>query len=1127
MTDHELLQAYTGRNSEDAFAELVTRYTGLVYCSALRQVGNPATAQEITQAVFTILACKASRFRGTEFLSGWLLRTTRFVALNTRRQESRRRQLEQQAMSVDISETEAAWRRLEPLLDEALFNLRARDRDAITLRFFEEKSFKEIANALHTSEDNAQKRVSRALERLRSRFKHRGVVLPAVLVSAAITGRTVRAAPAELSQLVAKTALLGPIEKGIATTLVGLSLRAIMVANIRRLVGRCAPVLLIIVSTGLAIMLLNRHQATDASSVVVRETNVPPTSLAFAATANPLPVLTAEPQLLRLHVIDAETQARISKARVTLVWAPNISTQITNIFTTDHDGTVSLPVERHAGRDWSYRIEVFRDAFVPKYVSWSDRQGDAPGDIPTDYTTKLDPAVNIGGVVVNEAGTPVPAARVVFDVYKPRAPAESLDRERLTMTSHYHVEMTDDQGRWHCSHAPPQFGMILFTVTHSNYAARRFGSASLSAITNQGEPFLASSDFRNGTALMQVAHGAVSAGSVVNDSGELVSGAKVTFDHQWAEPTANQTTGPDGRFQFNNIAKHAELDPENSICSLTVEADGYGPADFTFSGSAPPAEVTLTLSKGAELRGRVLDDNGNPVPKATVQVCSHSNVRQFEWVAFTDDQGRFQWLSAPSKPEFYVIGATGYQPMSEIKLIPDGTEHLITIHTNPAPIIISGTAVDASTDKPIEQFEVWMSFVEKIYTGYSHPMNSPRPARLRAVGRNGVFLFTNYVPLVSYAMEVRAQGYCAEEKNGHSPLTNDSRFEFRLDKASPMTGQVRLPDGTPLSAAVVMLLTERKGVYMKLPGEFDLTLSGATHAETDANGQFTFPPSKAARNIVVTAPQGFASVSPNQLLSSPIVTLQPWGCVMGTLKVGGLLASNETIDLSYMPSPAERTGYSLFLETKTDREGRFVFWGVPPWPLQLAHRLSLKGSQSGLIPQTLQTQVNVSSGQTNFVNLGEGGWKVIGQLKLPNSTPNRQVDWQRDIQTLSTKPAGLPPQPQRKSFASSADFQAAAQKWFEDQTVFLRSPAGLEAQRNQRRYTLVFDTNGVFKIDGVELGTYELKIRVSDPNKPLPHSLIPFYEPIGSLTKEIVIPEGSGPDGDPIDLGVLELEPQS
>ena len=118
MTDFELLQEYSAHRSEEAFAALARRYTNLVYSAALRQTPDSHAAEEIAQVVFIILARKSSSIRHGVVLSGWLLRTTRFVALNTRRRELHRRQIEQEAMNMNTypTETSGAWKpRLRPV----------------------------------------------------------------------------------------------------------------------------------------------------------------------------------------------------------------------------------------------------------------------------------------------------------------------------------------------------------------------------------------------------------------------------------------------------------------------------------------------------------------------------------------------------------------------------------------------------------------------------------------------------------------------------------------------------------------------------------------------------------------------------------------------------------------------------------------------------------------------------------------------------------------------------------------------------------------------------------------------------------------------------------------------------
>jgi len=213
--DMELVRQYAAHQSESAFAALVSRHTNLVYSASLRRVRDPQLAEEVTQAVFIILAQKAGSFDEKTILPGWLYRTAGFVSGNALKQEYRRQRREQEAYmqsTLDQGGTDAAWQQMSPLLEEAMLRLGQTDRDAVVLRFFEGRSLSEVSAALGASEDAAKKRLNRAVRKLRGFFTKRGLVLPAAVLTAAISANSVQAAPAAL----AKTATAIALAKGTA-----------------------------------------------------------------------------------------------------------------------------------------------------------------------------------------------------------------------------------------------------------------------------------------------------------------------------------------------------------------------------------------------------------------------------------------------------------------------------------------------------------------------------------------------------------------------------------------------------------------------------------------------------------------------------------------------------------------------------------------------------------------------------------------------------------------------------------------------------------------------------------------------------------------------------------------------
>jgi len=210
VSDMELVQDYNRQGSEAAFAALVQRHISLVYSAALRHVGNAAHAEEITQAVFIILARKAAGLRPETVLEGWLYETARLTSLSFLRGERRRQSREQEAYmqsTLQESPDPLIWKQLAPLLDEAMAQLGKKDRDAVVLRFFKEKNLREVAAALQTTEAAAQSRVHRAVEKLRKFCTKRGVILPAAILTAAISANSVHAAPVALAKTVTAAAL--------------------------------------------------------------------------------------------------------------------------------------------------------------------------------------------------------------------------------------------------------------------------------------------------------------------------------------------------------------------------------------------------------------------------------------------------------------------------------------------------------------------------------------------------------------------------------------------------------------------------------------------------------------------------------------------------------------------------------------------------------------------------------------------------------------------------------------------------------------------------------------------------------------------------------------------------------
>lgn len=300
MTDAELLQQHRN-GSETAFAELVRRHVNWVYAVARRCVGDSHLAEDATQAAFVILWRKAPRLKAGQALSPWLFPAVNFMCKRVLRAEYRRRRRECEAAKMRdqaIHDPSSEWAELAPLLDDLVGRLESDDRQAILLRFYEQKSFPEIGQALRISEEAARKRVSRAVEQLRGDFARRGVTVSAAALTTTIAVNI--APPASASVMAGASAI---------TSITGLPALAggwqtFFAWNFKPIALAAASIIVVIVA-------VTAMQLTgDGPNTVVA---APTTALALSPATRPVDL-----NIRRGRIID-EQRRPIAAARVMLV----------------------------------------------------------------------------------------------------------------------------------------------------------------------------------------------------------------------------------------------------------------------------------------------------------------------------------------------------------------------------------------------------------------------------------------------------------------------------------------------------------------------------------------------------------------------------------------------------------------------------------------------------------------------------------------------------------------------------------------------------------------------------------------------------------------------------------------
>jgi len=278
MTDDmDLVREYARSGSEQAFATLVSRHVNLVNSVAVRQVHDIHLAEEITQAVFIILARKAGSLNSKTILSAWLCRTAQYAAADAGKILRRRQRREQEMhMETILNQNEPQsrdWSEIAPLLDGAMSQLGEKDHCAIVLRFFEGKDLKQVGAALGVSENTAKSRVSRAIEKLRKLFMKRGITLSTAAIAGAVAANSVQAAQIGLATSVTVAAVKGTNVTTSTLTIIKATIKIMTWTKFKT------------AAFGVAVALLATGAATIVVHTVIAQTNVgeaPPKSSAFA-----------------------------------------------------------------------------------------------------------------------------------------------------------------------------------------------------------------------------------------------------------------------------------------------------------------------------------------------------------------------------------------------------------------------------------------------------------------------------------------------------------------------------------------------------------------------------------------------------------------------------------------------------------------------------------------------------------------------------------------------------------------------------------------------------------------------------------------------------------------------------
>ncbi len=704
----------------------------------------------------------------------------------------------------------------------------------------------------------------------------------------------------------------------------------------------------------------------------------------------------------------------------------------------DGTATIEYPPSFKTGY---FEITARTPRLVPIYLLWDDKRH--PLHLPSTKELRFEPGTTIGGIVKDEAGQPIEGAAV--GVYAPPTEYEG--------TSHVFSlgELkTDAQGRWRLDVAPRHLGGVSLSVEHPHYR-RNSGIVS-----------------RNLDSAIVLTKGLTVTGRVVDAAGRPVRGARAIIGDSLVPNRPSGTTNERGEFTLENC----DLGPT----IVTVQAEGFAPRiqEVRVEDRTLPVEIRLT-EPGSVLRGKVVDIEGKPVAGAWFVAGTWHGHTSIQFRVDTDQDGRFEWKSAPKDVVLYGTGKLGYMSSSPVPLTAADREQVVTLYPE---LVITGRVTDAETGRPVPKFHLirgqrvegrqetdWAEMEKVEITGGRYTTRFSEPWGLAFV-------------------RVEAPGYQPADSRAFRLTEGNQTFDFPLRRGKePVSGVVLLSDGQPAAGVEVVLDTRTLGFLMQ-PGRFDRN-ANVPRVTTGPDGRFALTRPDDPFLLIAMGDAGYADASPEEIARSGKMMLRPWGKIEGEIRIGRQPAPYQQVE--FQPAPFERGGrpyvFTSGYTTVTDPQGRFAFDRVVPGPGIVRRYVANTAAPLGLPAWGWQEPVEVKSNQTARVTVGGKGRPVIGRMVI-DGTPEAPVDWTKN------------------------------------QPVAIRLPVDeLKDPLGGRRFAGHIDKDGRFRIEDVPPGNYVLEVAVDATSYP---PVVGAVTEIGEAKRPVTVPEApAGRPDVPHDLGTI------
>lgn len=692
-----------------------------------------------------------------------------------------------------------------------------------------------------------------------------------------------------------------------------------------------------------------------------------------------------------------------------------------------------------------FDVSIKAPGYGPYWAAWSSEAHAEP--VPSRFTAELEAGWSVGGIIVDAAGKPVEGVAVRPSMEYKKRPG---DVRQLGVGTHL---KTDGAGKWHFDSVPASMGEVSVEIDHPDFKSlRRPLTRGEFEIERGREP----------ASKIVLDRGLTVTGRVTDEAGKPIAGARIRT--KFLNDIREAKTGEDGTYRLVGC--------EPRTARIVASAEGRAPDVKELNIDQAMGPVDFRMKPGGTVRIRVLDAQGNPVPKARIffqRWRGHYAYFEFDHVSqYADKEGVWVWNEAPLDEFQADICSDDGMDLIDQPLTARAEEYVFRL---PPPLVVTGKVIDAVTKAPIKAFRV----VPGVRSSESHMNWIPSQTYSAS---DGHLQFRRDRGDFAHMFRIEADGYKPTVSRDFKSNEGNVAIDFELERGNDIIAKVVTPGILPAVGANVALGVAGSQISIK-NGDIDDGSTYSTRETTDKAGRFHFPPQDKDFQLIITHPSGYAHIkSKPEWETVRIIRLKPWARVEGTFRVGKAPTANVPITIN----AGEIGSYgkdvpSIFThhDVTTGPDGRFVFERVVAGRGTIGRSIMLTVDDGATeVASSCMISVEFPGGSTTQLDLGGTGRAVVGKL-LP--------------------PAGFDG-PVRWNFA-----------------LVTAAPAAAEARVAGPSLMASIDRDGHFRIDDVPAGTYSLNVR---------------FERHGAgqlFNHPMEVPAQPGDvAGPPVDLGMLRLE---